>query len=313
MIFLFQGGELRFHVTLPGCIYLISGECWFWGGWGTFSLARSPEPCDLWVGHVGVTKGTPVIGTHDWRIIPVARWWFEIYVFFIPKLGEMIQFDEHIFFRWVAKNHHYRLVSKCLTIMVIVIRPLGRVVATWHQACHRKRGRPWCNVVQKELVSAKKFCLYVLLVGRNCWLPSSMVALSRRTCKIWTLCMTCRKLPSIADGLRLPQCRPSTRSLWKRRRSSTSRHGWQMSSQAWKQRLTQQDCYLPFLSSKNFETLPALAEPWCTLTVFSSLSLACQTAFPIAGFAEYNSVMALCQTKVWQTRPLPNGPFMAYK
>ncbi len=25
------------------------------------------------------------------------RWWFETFLIFIPKIGEMIQFDEHIF------------------------------------------------------------------------------------------------------------------------------------------------------------------------------------------------------------------------
>ena len=30
-------------------------------------------------------------------------WWFQIFSIFIPKLGEMIQFDGCIFFRWVVQ------------------------------------------------------------------------------------------------------------------------------------------------------------------------------------------------------------------
>ena len=31
-----------------------------------------------------------LIGSH-------GRWWFQIFCMFTPKIGEMIQFDEHIF------------------------------------------------------------------------------------------------------------------------------------------------------------------------------------------------------------------------
>ena len=34
-----------------------------------------------------------------------SRWWFQISFIFTSKLGEDFQFDERIFFRWVATNH----------------------------------------------------------------------------------------------------------------------------------------------------------------------------------------------------------------
>ena len=35
-----------------------------------------------------------------------SRWWFQIQFIFTPNLGEMIQFDGCIFFRWVGKFNH---------------------------------------------------------------------------------------------------------------------------------------------------------------------------------------------------------------
>ncbi len=37
------------------------------------------------------------------QIHPISRWWFQIFVIFIPIWGFMIQFDLRIFFRWVAQ------------------------------------------------------------------------------------------------------------------------------------------------------------------------------------------------------------------
>ena len=31
------------------------------------------------------------------------RWWFQLFFIFIPKIGEMIQFDFRIFFRWMVQ------------------------------------------------------------------------------------------------------------------------------------------------------------------------------------------------------------------
>ena len=39
-----------------------------------------------------------------WQKLP-ARWWFETFFIFTPKLGEDFPFDLRIFFRWVGKNH----------------------------------------------------------------------------------------------------------------------------------------------------------------------------------------------------------------
>ena len=42
---------------------------------------------------------TPIFGnTHiDDHTDSLSRWWFQIFFMFTPILGEMIQFDEHIF------------------------------------------------------------------------------------------------------------------------------------------------------------------------------------------------------------------------
>ena len=34
-----------------------------------------------------------------------TRWWFQRFFMFTPILGEMIQFDLRIFFKWVGSNH----------------------------------------------------------------------------------------------------------------------------------------------------------------------------------------------------------------
>ena len=34
-----------------------------------------------------------------------SGWWFQILCMFTAKIGEMIQFDEYICFKWVARNH----------------------------------------------------------------------------------------------------------------------------------------------------------------------------------------------------------------
>ena len=35
----------------------------------------------------------------------ISGWWFQTYFMFTPKLGEMIQIDEHIFSDGLVKNH----------------------------------------------------------------------------------------------------------------------------------------------------------------------------------------------------------------
>ena len=37
----------------------------------------------------------------------LPRWWFQIFFIFTPKLGERIQFDLRIFFRWVGSTTNY--------------------------------------------------------------------------------------------------------------------------------------------------------------------------------------------------------------
>ena len=36
-----------------------------------------------------------------------SRWWFQIFFIFTPNLGEMIQFDLRIFFKWVGSTTNY--------------------------------------------------------------------------------------------------------------------------------------------------------------------------------------------------------------
>ena len=38
------------------------------------------------------------------KIIHITSWWFQIFCIFTPNLGEMIQFDVCIFFKWVGST-----------------------------------------------------------------------------------------------------------------------------------------------------------------------------------------------------------------
>ena len=41
---------------------------------------------------------------------PISRWWFQSFLTFTPILGEMIQFDEHIFpptTKWIREKHQF--------------------------------------------------------------------------------------------------------------------------------------------------------------------------------------------------------------
>ena len=40
-----------------------------------------------------------------WGMVWESRWWFQIFFMFIPKIGEMIQFDSRIFFSDGWLNH----------------------------------------------------------------------------------------------------------------------------------------------------------------------------------------------------------------
>ena len=51
-----------------------------------------------------------------------TRWWFQIVFFFTPIPGEMIQSDEHIFFRWVETNRQLIYVLGFLCSMMSTIR-----------------------------------------------------------------------------------------------------------------------------------------------------------------------------------------------
>ena len=55
-----------------------------------------------------------------------TRWWFQIFFIFTPKIGEMIQFDEHIFHRgW---NHQLGKIIGDESLGQISLRPKCRLV-----------------------------------------------------------------------------------------------------------------------------------------------------------------------------------------
>ena len=110
--------------------------------------------------YLKVGEGIQRSWSHMFRC--VSRWWFQIFYIFTSILGEMVQFDLSIFFKWVAKNHQ-----------------LGFLRAEFSMAMfnyHYIRGFFWyAKVVQKKQIGG------ILGFGRLGWLdrPSLMCTMDR--------------------------------------------------------------------------------------------------------------------------------------
>ncbi len=86
------------------------GKSWFWiGNASSIQTARSHKSSSWHLKICRNPKRKKIIFQASIFKGYVTRWWFQIFSIFTPKIGEMIQFDEHIF--QMGWNHHLEMVD----------------------------------------------------------------------------------------------------------------------------------------------------------------------------------------------------------
>ena len=107
------------------CYLMIKFQMEFLGFWSVRVFKTSV----IWNSNVGSFYHLwPIHGFGDkpWRFFwgltkQNLKWWFSKRVFYLYSyLGEMIQFNGCIFFKWVGWNHHLNIISSALVDIVVL-------------------------------------------------------------------------------------------------------------------------------------------------------------------------------------------------